>query len=156
MLEAVPGVPAGDPGSLRADIRVACTKGTYIRTLAEDIGARLGCGAHLVALRRERIGALSVDNAITIGALEALEPAERLARLMPPEVLISALPAVVLDEPHARRFLHGQRLRLAAQCETPDVAVARRVRVYAGPDLIGTGTYDDGLLAPLRLIAQSA
>ncbi|HPU54090.1 MAG TPA: tRNA pseudouridine(55) synthase TruB, partial [Burkholderiaceae bacterium] len=61
-----------------------------------------------------------------------------------------------LDEPHARRFLHGQRLRLVAQCETPDASAAQRVRVYAGPDLIGTGTYDDGLLAPLRLIAQGA
>lgn len=155
-LDAVPGVPAGDPGSLQADIRVTCTKGTYIRTLAEDIGAGLGCGAHLIALRRERIGALSIDKAITIAEFEALEPDARLARLMPAEVLISALPAVVLDEPHARRFLHGQRLRLAAQCETPDTAAARRVRVYAGSDLIGTGTYDDGLLAPLRLIAQGA
>ncbi len=142
----------GAPGSWWIDIRVSCSKGTYIRTLAEDIGERLGCGAHLIALRRERIGALGLDAAVTLEALERLEPGQRLAHLRPADCLIAGLPSVVLDEPHARRFLHGQRLRLAEQRGAGDRG--GRVRVYAGAQLIGTATYDDGLLAPLRLIAQ--
>lgn len=147
-----PALEPGAPGSGWVDIRVECSKGTYIRSLAEDIGERMGCGAHLIGLRRERVGALSVDAAITLEALEALEPADRLLQLRPADCLIAGLPAVVLDEPHARRFLHGQRLRLAGQGASQDAGA--KVRVYAGRQLIGTGTYDDGLLAPLRLIAQ--
>jgi tRNA pseudouridine55 synthase len=159
-LEAVPGVAAGEPGSLRAEITVRCGKGTYIRTLAQDIGERLGCGAHLVALRRERVGGLGLQGAVSLDRLESLTLPERRALLQPADMLVSGLPPVVLDEPHARRFLHGQRLRLAAVTRTepldPDgVAVAdggQRVRVYHGARLIGTGQYDDGLLAPRRLL----
>ena len=146
------GARAGDPGSLQAWVRVCCSKGTYIRTLAEDVGARLGCGAHLTALRRERIGSLSIDDSLTLEQIEAMEPAARLQCLRPADSLIAALPPVVLDEPHARRFLHGQRLRLAAPQEPPPRPA--RVRVYAGAQLIGTGTFDDGLLAPIRLVSQ--
>ncbi len=155
-LEPVAGVAPGAPGSQQAHIRITCSKGTYIRTLAEDIGARLGCGAHLTGLRREAIGTLLLADAVTIEQLESMEPAVRLQCVRPAEMLISALPAVVLDDEHARRFLHGQRLRLAEQRVACEIEPLKRVRVYAGRQLIGTGTYDDGLLAPLRLIAQSA
>src|SRR5690606_32283015 len=85
----------GEPA--RATIRVACSKGTYIRVLAEDIGERLGCGAHLSMLRRERVGALSLDDAIGLDALEALEPEQRRARLAPVDALLVELPRVDLD-----------------------------------------------------------
>jgi tRNA pseudouridine55 synthase len=156
-LEPVPGVAEGEPGSLRAEISVRCGKGTYIRTLAQDIGERLGCGAHLVALRRERVGGLGLQGAVTLALLESLDLPERLALLRPADTLVAGLPPLVLDEPHARRFLHGQRLRLAANTRAePDRACApdsgQRVRVYHGARLIGTGQYDDGLLAPRRLL----
>jgi len=162
-LEPVPGVATGEPGSLRAEILVRCGKGTYIRTLAQDIGERLGCGAHLVALRRERVGGLGLQGAVSLAELESLTLPERLALLQPADMLVSGLPPVVLDEPHARRFLHGQRLRLAAVTRTdpidPDDPAAgdggQRVRVYHGARLIGTGQYDDGLLAPRRLLPFS-
>src|SRR6185436_19493477 len=70
------------------DIRVRCSKGTYVRTLAEDIGAALGCGAHLAALRRTDSGSLSLGNALTIEQLEAMDDEQRLARLLPPDVLL--------------------------------------------------------------------
>lgn len=152
--EPVDTVPRGAPGSLQATVRVSCSKGTYIRTLAEDIGARLGCGAHLTGLRREQIGHLTVADALTIAQIEAMEPEDRRRCLRPAEVLMAALPSVVLDEMHARRFLHGQRLRLAPADPEAATAPPARVRVYGGSDLIGTATYDHGLLVPLRLIAS--
>lgn len=161
-VEPVPGVPDGEPGSRRVEISVRCGKGTYIRTLAQDIGERLGCGAHLVALRREQVGGLGLQGAVTLAQLESLDQAARLALLQPADTLVSGLPPLVLDEPHARRFLHGQRLRLAAHTRADaadtagspaaDAEAGQRVRVYHGAHLIGTGQYDDGLLAPRRLL----
>ncbi len=114
---------------------VHCSKGTYIRTLAEDIGVRLGCGAHLSALRRTGSGALTLENAITIEALAALQPAEREALLLPPEVLVANLPQVCLPDDEAGRFLCGLRRRVA-------LADADRVRVYrAAPDALHTPAF---------------
>jgi len=148
---ASPGVEAGSPGSLRAVLRVSCSKGTYVRTLAEDIGAALGCGAHLSALRRERVGDAGLDGAVTIEQLEAMEPGARGDRLAPLDALLGGLPRVALENGFARRFLHGQRLRLSPP--TGDAGgEPQRVRVYGGGVLLGTGTLDDGLLVPLRLV----
>jgi len=149
----VPDARAGAPGAWRALVRVACSKGTYVRTLAEDVGERLGCGAHLSGLRRERVGALTVERAHTLERLEAMSAAERAACLEPADFMLAALPALELDEAHARRFLHGQRLRLA-----PAAGLAARgstrVRVYRHGCLLGTGSLDDGLLVPQRLVGN--
>lgn len=170
-------VDAGAPGSLRAVLRVACSKGTYIRTLAEDIGAVLGCGAHLSGLRRERVGDASVADAFTLDRLEAMTPQERLACLAPVDSLLARLPVVRLDGPLARRFMHGQRFRLTATTPvvpgrvpvgranaSPASVVPRsgvppdradpRVRVYLRDVLLGVGTLDDGLLVPHRLVGS--
>ncbi|RPH64279.1 MAG: tRNA pseudouridine(55) synthase TruB [Burkholderiales bacterium] len=135
----------------RATIRVRCSKGTYIRTLAADIGERLGCGAHLSALRRERAGAMSVDDAITLEALEALEPAARRARLAPPDALLAGLARADLDEASAARFLHGQKLRAPASLHGDDGA---RVRVYGARRLLGVAELRQGALVPQRLVAS--
>ena len=132
----------------RATIRVRCSKGTYIRTLAADIGERLGCGAPLSGLRRERVGTLSVADAITLEALEALEPAARRARLAPADALLSDLPRVDLDVPSETRFLHGQKLRAPAAAGTTG-----RVRVYGAGRLLGVAALRDGALVPQRLVA---
>jgi tRNA pseudouridine55 synthase len=157
-LERVPEVAEGEPGSLRAGLRVRCSKGTYIRTLAEDLGTALGCGAHLGGLRRESVGTLDTSAAFTLEALEAMTPAQRAACLRPCDDLVSDLPLVRLDEAHARRLLQGQRLRLDAPVRT-DLSTAPdslRVRAYFRDTLLGTATLDDGLLAPLRLLAGNA
>ncbi len=141
--------------------RVTCSKGTYVRTLAEDIGEALGCGAHLTALRRTGVGALTLDGPVTLEQLAALDEAERDARLQPVDVLLSTFPAVRLDDEAARRFLHGQRLRLADLVNVADAAGARlddgRVRVYAldGGRLLGVARAGEGVLAPERLIVAA-
>jgi tRNA pseudouridine55 synthase len=104
-------------------IDVTCSKGTYIRTLAEDLGALLGCGAHLSALRRTASGPLDVAQAITIEALQALSEAGRDARIHPADVLVAAWPEVRLPDDEAGRFLCGLRRRVA-------LADAAAVRVY--------------------------
>jgi tRNA pseudouridine55 synthase len=145
-------IGAGEPGSMRAVLRVACSKGTYIRTLAEDIGRVLGCGAHLSALRRERVGALALAGCVSLERLEAMTPEERLACLAPVDSLLAALPLVRLDDEHARRFLHGQRLRLPlAEPRRADP----RVRVYLRDALLGIATLDGSLLVPQRLVGNA-
>ena len=136
-------------------LRVMCSKGTYIRVLGEDIGAVLGCGAHLRALRRTRVGELSLERALTLDGLAAIDEAERKLSLAPVDALLSSFPAVNLTEELAKRFLHGQRLALGKE----GVAIPERegrVRVYRalGAKLLGTGQIMEfGVLAPERLIA---
>lgn len=127
------------------DIVVRCSKGTYIRTLAEDVGAVLGCGAHLIALRRTSIGPLQIDDALTLEQIAAVEEGERQPLLAQPDALLAHLPAVSLDAAGRSRFLHGQAVRAAAP--------VGEVRVY-GPDFLGLGMVDlAGLVQPVRLIA---
>jgi tRNA pseudouridine55 synthase len=139
--------------------RVTCSKGTYVRTLAEDIGAALGCGAHLIALRRTGVGALTLDRAVTLEALEAMEPSARDASLAPVDALLSTFTPVSLESEEARRFQQGQRLRLAERSTMPAAvernADATRVRVYRAEDgaLLGVARLVDGVLAPERLVA---
>ena len=109
----------------RLTLDVRCSKGTYVRTLAADIGAALGCGAHLAALRRTGSGALSVEAAHTLEDLAALDEAGREALLLPADALLADWPEVRLDDTEAGRFLTGLRRRV-------DAADAPCVRVY-GP-----------------------
>jgi len=129
-------------------IDVDCSKGTYIRSLAEDIGAVLGCGAHLSALRRTRIGSLRIDEAVTLDALETLPPEARDSLLRPADTLLDGLPRLDLDEAAAQRFSHGQPVR------GPAGGTADRFRVYAGDRFLGLGAMaPEGLVAPARLVA---
>ncbi|WP_321815761.1 MULTISPECIES: tRNA pseudouridine(55) synthase TruB [unclassified Paraburkholderia] len=138
--------------------RVTCTKGTYVRTLAEDIGEALGCGAHLVMLRRTGVGALTLEHAVTLDALTALDEAARDSWLQPVDALLSTFPVVTLDAESARRFTHGQRLPLnALVLDRPACEAADRVRVYdqAGV-LLGVAKAANGVLAPERLVVSGA
>ncbi|MBC3934521.1 tRNA pseudouridine(55) synthase TruB [Undibacterium sp. CY7W] len=135
-------------------LRVKCSKGTYVRVLGEDIGAALGCGAHLQALRRIQVGHLQLEKSITIESIEAMPEAARLELLDPVDALLSSFPAITLDEALSVRFLHGQRLALAKLM--PDLpATPGRVRVYRAADhqLLGSAQLQEfGILAPERLI----
>lgn len=138
-------------------LRVTCSKGTYIRVLGEDIGAALGCGAHLQALRRTQVGNLTLDHAVTLDALTETAEAERIRLLAPVDALLSSFPAVRLTDDLAKRFLHGQRLALGKeQCDLP--RHEGRVRVYRDGDgqLLGTAQLAlHGVLAPERLIVTA-
>lgn len=138
-------------------LRVQCSKGTYIRALGEDIGAALGCGAHLNALRRIQVGDLFIDRAITIEQLTATEEGARSALLAPVDALLTSFPALYLSEELAKRFLHGQRLALGKE-NVVIPAQEGRVRVYRDADkaLLGTGLMQEySILAPERLISTN-
>jgi len=131
-------------------IRVECSKGTYIRTLAIDLGRLLGCGAHLSALRRTRIGPFSVDAASSIAALEAVPAADRDKMLSPVDALVSHLPRVDLDAVQALALLQGRVLAIS-------VPPPGLVRVYGDDRYLGLGESSaDGKLSPKRLISTGA
>jgi tRNA pseudouridine55 synthase len=129
-------------------IDVACSKGTYVRTLAEDIGAALGCGAHLAALRRTGSGGLDLADASTLEALAEMDEAGRDALLRPLDVLLGGWPEVRLPEDEAGRFLTGLRRRVAH-------ADAAAVRVYAEQPraFLGTAHITAGELIADRLLS---
>jgi tRNA pseudouridine55 synthase len=133
-------------------LKVECTKGTYIRTLAEDIGRRLGCGAHLSALRRTRSGPLRVEDAITLETLSELNESQREARLLPVDALLGDWPSVRLDDIEAGRFLTGLRRRINAG-DAPRVRVyGMQARAFLGGAHITAGELiADRLLSPLEV-----
>ena len=135
-----------------ATIRVCCSKGTYIRTLAEDLGRVLGCGAHLSALRREAVGELTIGDAVTLDALQPDTLAGRRDRMRSLDTLLSSLPSIELQAADAARFLNGQRIRIDSSSTSGERA--RRARVYGAGRLLGVATLAEGLLAPQRLIAS--
>ncbi|MBU4151146.1 MAG: tRNA pseudouridine(55) synthase TruB [Gammaproteobacteria bacterium] len=132
------------------DIDVLCSKGTYIRTLGEDIGAALGCGGHLIALRRTGIGEFGLDAAHTLPELEGLDGAARDALLLPVDSLTQGFPALMLDAVQAGRLAQGQRL--AMRDDHPD----GKRRLYAEGDFIGLGELVTGRLSPSRLLSGIA
>ncbi|SEL62113.1 tRNA pseudouridine55 synthase [Roseateles sp. YR242] len=131
-------------------IDVRCTKGTYIRTLAEDIGERLGCGAHLGALRRTGSGPVSVERAVTLEQLEAMDDTTRLSQLTAPDSLLGEWPEVELSNEEAGRFLSGMRRRVA-------LADAPQVRVYGQMPraFLGSGHIAGGELIADRLLSPT-
>jgi tRNA pseudouridine55 synthase len=136
-------------------LRVQCSKGTYVRVLGEDIGAALGCGAHLKALRRTQVGALKIDQAVTLEFFAGIAEIERAGSLAPVDALLSSFPEITLSDELAQRFLHGQRLALGKE-DTAIPAGKGRVRVYRASDqcLLGTAQLQEfDVLAPERLIA---
>ena len=127
---------------------VKCSKGTYIRTLGEDIGLALGCGAHLTHLRRTATGCFRLAQCVTLEALEAMSEDERLACLMPVDALLERHTAVMLDSENAGRFLSGVRRRGS----WPDMD---SVAVYGTQPhvLLGTAHTKAGELIPGRLLS---
>lgn len=127
-------------------IRVACSKGTYIRVLASDIGNALGCGAHLIGLRRTEVADLNLANTVTLAELEALDESQRLERLQPVDALLLSLPILAVEGEASERFRHGNPIDLSE-------AVSGKIRVYAEERLIGVGEPgSDGRLWPKRLV----
>lgn len=130
------------------DITVACSKGTYIRTLAEDIGAALGCGAHLAGLRRLTAGHFKLEDAITVEAFEAMTLEQRDACLLPPDATISTLPMVTIDADSEFYLLRGQSVWKA------NLNIQGSFRVYNEQGVfLGLGEQaSDGKIAPKRLL----
>jgi len=135
-----------------AVVDVACSKGTYVRTLAEDLGTALGTSAHLAALVRTGSGGFDLADAIGIDAIEALAPEERLARLRPVDCLLAALPRLDLSE-HAARALSCGRTVVAPA----EVAPARYRAYDASGAFVGVVSLArDGIVAERMMRADAA
>lgn len=137
-------------GLKELEISVCCSKGTYIRTLAEDIGQALGCGAYLGGLRRIAIGRFNLQGAYTLQQLEDMTAAQRSACLLPVDSLMPGMPIVELDEGQFIRIVQGQRLVVDT------VLLDGRVRLYAGGNFIGIADLDGQNLAPVRILSSVA
>lgn len=133
----------------RLQISVRCSKGTYIRVLAEDIGRALSCGATLAALRRVVVGAFDLRRAVTLDRLEALPAAQRLTCLLPVDSLLSALPELLLEADLVWRIMTGQ----TSQIE--NLGSPGLIRLYdQNRRFLGLGEIrPDGSLVPKRLVA---
>ncbi len=131
-------------------VRVHCSKGFYVRALADDLGEVLGCGAHLVGLRRLASGAFQLEQAVTLEALADMDEAARDALLLPPDVLIASLPRLQLDSEAAWQVCHGQAVWL------PKLMVGQQYRIYGGDDaFLGVVEVNqEGKAAPKRLLSS--
>lgn len=133
-----------------AEITVTCSKGTYIRTLAEDIGASLGCGAHLIGLRRTYTAGYDIAQAITLAQFEAMSEGERLAALAAPDTAVDDLPAIVLDADSAFYLMQGQAVWQSGKVPTGLLRLYDERQVFLG---LGE-QQSDGKIAPKRLMQQ--
>lgn len=129
-------------------LRVKCSKGTYVRTLGEDIGEALGCGAHLIALRRVATGPFEVSQCVSLDQLEAMDEAQRRRRRQPVESLLADHTPVTLDAENAGRFLSGVRRR--GNWPDNDKVAVFGDRPHA---LLGTAHIKAGELIPGRLLS---
>ncbi|HEY8266912.1 MAG TPA: tRNA pseudouridine(55) synthase TruB [Steroidobacteraceae bacterium] len=132
-----------------AVVDVHCSKGTYVRVLAEDLGAAAGTCAHLAALRRTATGGFVIDDAVTLETLEAMAPDARLERLLPVDVLVADMPRVDLAPDDVERFRHGVAVAAAG-------TASGRCVVYGAGELLGLADVDTGVAKPSRLLAEPA
>lgn len=130
-------------------VAISCSKGTYVRVFAEDLGVAAGSCAHLAALRRTATGGFRIDDALTLDTLEAMSVPERDARLLPTEVLVGDLPRLDLGGALAGRFRHGGAVPAPK-------AVPGRIAVFADTRFVGLADVRDGLAHPARLVATDA
>lgn len=134
----------------RLSLRVRCSKGTYVRTLAEDIGAALGTGAHLAGLRRTTAGRLSVDDATSLGALERMSDTEREGKLLPLDILFEGQARLECGSAEEVRLRNGQVVSVPG-------APAGQCAIYGPSGLVGLGVGDGrGTVRPLRLTVPPA
>lgn len=138
-----------------AQITVICSKGTYIRTLAEDIGAQLGCGAHLIGLRRTETAGYLLPQAISIEQLECMSIEARDALLLPVDSAIDSVPKTILNADAAYYMMQGQAVWLAGNAR-PNISLGGDLRLYDENNIfLGLGfLQSDGKIAPKRLIKK--
>lgn len=131
------------------EISVRCSKGTYIRTLGEDIGEALGCGGFLTTLRRTSIADFKITKAVTLSQLETMDDSQLFNQLLPVDCMLLHLPVVELNPEEFTRIIQGQRLRRADLSDG-------KVRLYFTGNFIGAGEVSHATLSPSRLLANSA
>ncbi|MEO8755114.1 MAG: tRNA pseudouridine(55) synthase TruB [Casimicrobiaceae bacterium] len=130
-----------------AVLDVECSKGTYIRVLAEDIGDALGCGAHLAGLRRTATGGYSIGSAVPLADLEAMSDADCLRLLRPVATLVSDLAVLALDATDALRFRQGQAVAVPGSADGI-------CAVFGGDRFLGVATVAMGVAQPRRVLVE--
>lgn len=141
-------------GTFDFDVRVVCSSGTYVRTLAEDFGKQLNVGAHLAELRRTRVGDFSIDKARTLVQLKTSAAEESLGKILyKPDEALSRLPAIDISDDDVRKVKHGSNLTVTGQSWTHGEHV--RIRDSAG-NLIAVGLFDSeaNTLHPTVVLSQ--
>ncbi|MFO1313311.1 MAG: tRNA pseudouridine(55) synthase TruB [Burkholderiales bacterium] len=129
-----------------AVVAIRCSKGTYVRVLAEDIGEALGCGAHLSGLRRTHTGGFSLERAVTFEALERMSEQERDGLLLPPSSLLAGMPTMEVGADDARRFGHGQPVGASG-------VGAGECAVFSGSEFLGLAEVNGGVATPRRVMS---
>jgi tRNA pseudouridine55 synthase len=132
---------------LDVEVAIRCGPGTYIRSIARDLGDRLGCGGYMASLRRTRTAGLDVSDAVTPDQLIDLAAAGRLGEAILPVAPLLPLLHLALDDAEASRFVHGSAIRVTSGGEAGPRAV------FSGQTLLGTGTLHAGMLQPDKVIA---
>jgi tRNA pseudouridine55 synthase len=135
-------------------IDLRCGPGTYVRSIARDLGEVLGCGGHLSALRRTEAAGLHVADALRPDQLEALRDQDRLEEALLPVAGLLSLPRLRLSDLDADRFRHGSRIAISADQAAPDPGDGRRTVIDARDQLLGIGSLADGQLQPEKVIAS--
>jgi len=136
----------------RLRVRVECGSGTYVRSLAADVGEALGCGGHLEALARTRVGPLRLEDAVPWTVIQRGDAAVLAAGVLPADRAVAHLRAVRLSPEAGRRLAHGQVVPLS-ECVAADAPAATiPCRVYAGASFLGIGELSAEGLRPLRLV----
>ena len=131
-------------------LHVRCSKGTYIRTLAEDIGNALGCGAHLIGLRRTETAHYDVSDAVTLEDLEKMNEAQRDALLKPVDTALQGMPSVNITQEAAYFFRQGQAIWVTA------LVCFQDYKVYQDQHFLGLGSVqENGQLKPKRLLVNT-
>lgn len=141
------------------ELSIHCSKGTYVRTIAEDLGEALGCGAHVVALRRTRAGPFNVEEAVSLDAIEAAHAAGEYAwmngLIQPVDTAVRDWPEVRLDATLTYYLLQGQPVQVAGAPSQGWVRVYGSDDPASEPRFMGVGEIDDnGRVAPRRLLDQ--
>jgi len=144
------------PGAkAEVDVSIECSKGTYVRSLAEDLGSALGCGAHVSALRRTKAGPFAIESCVTMAELEALQGKQALAAmdslLLPADAAIGGMPLVELSESAGFYIRQGQPVLVSNAPRSGMVRVA-----LEDGEFLGVGEIlDDGRVAPRRLVVTN-
>ncbi len=146
---------AADSGRAELDVSLRCSKGTYVRSIAEDLGRALGCGAHVSRLRRTQAGPFKLEDSVPMPALEALKQNDKLLEmdqlLLPADTAVNALPLVELTASGGFYIRQGQPVMV------PNAPCNGMVRVALETgEFLGVGEIlDDGRVAPRRLIVTA-
>ena len=151
-----PALSVNEDGSREFSVQVRCSSGTYVRTLAHDIGEQLGVGAHLVKLRRTEVGHFRLADALTLDEVETMERGDLRNALIRPSDMLSNLPVVVLDEEETKRVTNGRAVSLTKDRAAAVEADAHTLRLCdSNGTLIAVGYLDQaaGLLNPRVVLA---